>query len=114
MALRPIEVPKRDFEEGQEHSGYLISKSLSTMADEHGQLRERPMLILRDKGTKKDPQGQLFKLFLGAAAMDSFAMLTVGNWTVVKKEKRIKTTGGRGYFPYLILQDDEDTVEVDH
>lgn len=105
MALKNIEVPKKDFEEGQVIKGYLKQKSLSSMKNDKGEDAARPMLIMVDKET-----GEVFKIFLGKAALDSYALLEVGLFTILKKEKKVKLKGGQGYYPYSIQQDDEDKI----
>jgi hypothetical protein len=107
--LKNIEVPKKDFEEGQTIKGYLLTKSISEMKNDSGEMNQRPMLVLQDKET-----GEAFKIFLGKTALDTLSLLVEGYFTIVKKEKKIKLKGGRGYFPYSIQQDDEDTLNGEH
>lgn len=108
MALKAIEVPKRDFNPGDTHEGYLLAKDTNEMqSDERpGEFNKRPMLTLQDKVTN-----EVFKIFLGSTSMDVLPLLTVGAFTkCVKSKDKTMTTKTRGYFQYTVAQDLEDTI----
>jgi len=109
---KTLEVPKRDFEPGQTHEGFLVSTGVNEMPSDTkpGEFNKRPMLIMSDKET-----GELFKVFLGKAAMDVLPLLENGAYTWVTKDKVLSGGTGPshkgGYYQYKVDQDPEKTVK---
>lgn len=106
MAKREIAVPQISFDEGMTIAGYLITKSEVAMTDEttHN-TNSVPKIFLRDES------GATFSALLGATAKDSMMLLVVGQWTEITKGKKVLKSGGRGYYPYAISQDDEKVIK---
>ena len=103
---KTLEVPKRDFEPGQTHEGFLVERGINEMPSDTkpGEVNKRPMLIMTDKET-----GEIFKVFLGKAAMDVLPLLELGAYTWVTKDKTLSGGQGKahtqGYYQYKVDQD---------
>lgn len=106
MAKREIAVPQISFDEGMTIAGYLVTKGEVEMTDETTHHTNTvPKVFLRDES------GATFSALLGATAKDSMMFLVVGQWTEITKGKKVTKAGGRGYYPYTIIQDDEKVIK---